>query len=116
MIDPMRDSTLSVVPVKASIQRMPTRAPGTAAMMMKGSSHDWNSTTIRQYTRTIASSKPRPRLRNDAVITSPCPRTVMRIPGGNGPSAPMRRRMSRTTAPKSRPSTPAATSSTRCTV
>ena len=46
MIAPMKDSTLSVVPVTASIHRMPTSAPGTATMMMKGSSHDWKSTTI----------------------------------------------------------------------
>ena len=45
MIAPMNDSTLSVVPVTASIQRMPTSAPGTATMMMNGSSHDWKSTT-----------------------------------------------------------------------
>src|SRR5207253_3844990 len=36
MIEPISDSTFSVVPVSASIQRMPTRAPGTAAMMMNG--------------------------------------------------------------------------------
>jgi len=41
-----RDITLSVVPVTASIHRMPTRAPGTAARMMNGSSHDWKRTTI----------------------------------------------------------------------
>ena len=40
MMDPMSDSTFSVVPVSASIQRMPESAPGSAAMMMKGSSHD----------------------------------------------------------------------------
>ena len=40
MIEPISDSTFSVVPVSASIQRMPTRAPGTAAMIMKGSSQD----------------------------------------------------------------------------
>ena len=44
MIAPMNDSTLSVVPVSASIQAMPTKAPGTATMMMSGSSADWNST------------------------------------------------------------------------
>ena len=44
MIAPMNDSTLSVVPVIASIQTMPTNAPGTATMMMSGSSTDWNST------------------------------------------------------------------------
>ena len=40
MIEPISDSTFSVVPVSASIQRMPTRAPGTAAMMMNGSTQD----------------------------------------------------------------------------
>ena len=48
MIDPISDSTLIVVCVNASIQRMPTMAPGTATMMMNGSSHDWNRITIRQ--------------------------------------------------------------------
>ena len=46
MIDPMSDSTLIVDPVSASIQRIPISAPGTAIMMMKGSIHDWNRTTI----------------------------------------------------------------------
>ena len=48
MIEPISDSTLMVVPVTASIHGMPTSAPGTATMMMNGSSHDWNSTTIKQ--------------------------------------------------------------------
>ena len=47
MIAPIRDSTLMVVPVTASIQRMPISAPGTAIMMISGSSQDWNSTTSR---------------------------------------------------------------------
>src|SRR4029077_11791004 len=34
MIEPISDSTFSVVPVRASIHRIPTNAPGTAAMMM----------------------------------------------------------------------------------
>ena len=45
MIAPISESTLIVVPVSASIQRMPTSAPGTAIMMMNGSTQDWNSTT-----------------------------------------------------------------------
>ena len=40
MIAPISDSTLMVVWVTTSIQRMPTSAPGTATMMMKGSSQD----------------------------------------------------------------------------
>ena len=47
MMAPIRDSTLMVVPVSASIQRMPISAPGTAIMMISGSSQDWNSTTSR---------------------------------------------------------------------
>ncbi len=46
MIEPMNDSTLSVVPVSASIQRMPASAPGTAPMMISGSIQDWKRTTI----------------------------------------------------------------------
>ena len=48
MIVPMKDSTLRVVWVSASIHRMPLKAPGMATMMMSGSSQDWNSTTIRK--------------------------------------------------------------------
>ena len=40
MIDPISDSTLIVVPVMASIHRIPINAPGTAVMIMNGSSHD----------------------------------------------------------------------------
>ena len=45
MIAPISDSTLMLVPVSASIHRMPIRAPGTAIMMISGSTQDWNSTT-----------------------------------------------------------------------
>ena len=45
MIAPISDTTLIVVPVSASIQMMPISAPGTAIMMMNGSTQDWNSTT-----------------------------------------------------------------------
>ena len=45
MMVPIRLSTLMVVPVSASIQTMPISAPGTAIMMMNGSTQDWNSTT-----------------------------------------------------------------------
>ena len=46
MIVPISETTLIVVPVSASIHRIPTSAPGTATMMMNGSSQDWNITTI----------------------------------------------------------------------
>jgi hypothetical protein len=46
MMDPISDTTLIVVPVAASAHRIPTNAPGTAIMMMNGSSHDWNITTM----------------------------------------------------------------------
>ena len=45
MMAPIREMTLRVVPVIASIHRMPMSAPGTAIMMMNGSTQDWNSTT-----------------------------------------------------------------------
>ena len=45
MIAPISDMTLSVVPVSASIHMMPMSAPGTAIMMMNGSTQDWNSIT-----------------------------------------------------------------------
>ena len=45
---PVSDGTLSVVRVSSSIQQMPASAPGSAVMMMKGSSQDWKFTTIRK--------------------------------------------------------------------
>ncbi len=48
MIAPMNDSTLSVVPVTASIQSTPASAPGTAIKMMNGSMNDWKSTTSKR--------------------------------------------------------------------
>ena len=46
MIVPVSDGTLRVVCVSSSIQTIPARAPGSAVMMMKGSSQDWKFTTI----------------------------------------------------------------------
>ena len=46
MIAPMSDGTLKVVCVTKSIQTIPLSAPGSAMMMMNGSSHDWKLTTI----------------------------------------------------------------------
>ena len=40
MIAPIRAGTLSGVSVRKSIQTIPASAPGSAMMMMKGSSHD----------------------------------------------------------------------------
>ena len=40
MIAPVSDGTFSVVWVISSIQQMPASAPGSAVMMMKGSSQD----------------------------------------------------------------------------
>jgi hypothetical protein len=40
MIVPVRDGTFKVVCVSNKIQMMPARAPGSAVMMMNGSSHD----------------------------------------------------------------------------
>ena len=45
MIAPISDSTLIVVCDSASIHTMPISAPGTAIMMMNGSTHDWNRMT-----------------------------------------------------------------------
>jgi hypothetical protein len=47
MIAPMSDSTFTVVPVNASIHAIPASAPGTAAMMMIGSTQDWKRMTNR---------------------------------------------------------------------
>ena len=41
IIAPMRLGTLSVVPVRKSAQMMPANAPGSAMMMMNGSSQLW---------------------------------------------------------------------------
>ncbi len=40
MIAPVNEGTFSVVCVTKSIQQIPASAPGSAVMMMKGSSHD----------------------------------------------------------------------------
>src|SRR6185312_3573154 len=115
---PISDSTLIVVPVSASIHKMPTRAPGTARMMISGSSQDWNSTTIRQYTRITASTMPRARLENDEFITWLWPRSTTLVPAGR-PACWTRSItpwMSLATPPRSRPCTFACTSITRCTV
>ena len=45
---PVNEGTLMVVCVSRSIQQMPAKAPGSAVMMMNGSSHDWKFTTIRK--------------------------------------------------------------------
>ena len=46
MIAPVSEGTLSVVRVNNRIQQMPAKAPGSAVIMMNGSSHDWKFTTI----------------------------------------------------------------------
>ena len=46
MMAPVRAGTLSVVPVRNSIQTIPASAAGNAEMMMKGSVQDWKFTTI----------------------------------------------------------------------
>ena len=79
MIAPMNDSTFSVVPVAASIQRMPISAPGTATRMMNGSRKDWKRTTSSRYTSAIARISPSPRRLNAANMLSLCPRSVMRV-------------------------------------
>ena len=48
MIAPISAGTLSVVPVRKSIQQMPASAPGSAMMMMNGSLQDWKFTTMRR--------------------------------------------------------------------
>jgi hypothetical protein len=40
MIVPISDGTFKVVPVKKSIHTIPASAPGSAVMMMNGSTHD----------------------------------------------------------------------------
>ena len=46
MIAPVSAGTLTVVWVKNSIHTIPASAPGSAVMMMKGSTQDWKFTTI----------------------------------------------------------------------
>ena len=45
MIAPVSAGTLRVVPVMNSIQAIPASAAGSAATMMKASTHDWKLTT-----------------------------------------------------------------------
>ena len=46
IIAPISAGTLSLVPVRKSIQAIPAMAPGSAVRMMSGSSHDWKLTTM----------------------------------------------------------------------
>ena len=46
MIVPISEGTFKVVPVKKSIQTIPASAPGSAVMIMNGSTQDWKFTTI----------------------------------------------------------------------
>ena len=46
MIAPISEGTLMVVWVTNRASRMPESAPGSAVMMMNGSSQDWKFTTI----------------------------------------------------------------------
>ena len=47
MIAPISAGTLTAsCATRKSIQTMPARPPGSAKMMMNGSSHDWKFTTI----------------------------------------------------------------------
>ena len=55
-------------------------------------------------------------MRNDWFMTWFCPRSVIFMPGGSLPSPSIFFWMSAATAPRSRPSTLAPTSITRCTV
>ena len=59
MIAPISDGTLSVVPVRNSIHRMPAMAPGRAVRMMNGSTQDWKFTVISRYTSTTAKIMPK---------------------------------------------------------
>ena len=115
MIAPMNDSTFRVVPVSASIQRIPTSAPGTATRMMNGSIHDWKSTTSSKYTSAIASSSPRPSLPKAANIDSLWPRMWMRVALGSCPSESIAFWIATATPPRSRPAAEACTSTTRWT-
>ncbi len=46
MIAPISDGTLNVVSVRNSIHSTPANAPGTAASMISGSTHDWKLIAI----------------------------------------------------------------------
>ena len=83
--DPVSEGTLSVVRVSSRIHTMPARAPGSAVMMMNGSSQDWKFTTISKYTSRIAISSPMPSPINDECMVLTWPRTTIRVPRGRCP-------------------------------
>jgi len=60
MMAPVSAGTLSVVPVRNSIQAIPANAAGNALTMISGSTQDWKLTTISRYTSTIAIASPPP--------------------------------------------------------
>ena len=113
IIAPISEGTLSEVPVRNSIHRMPAVAPGSAIKIMKGSSHDWKFTVISRYTRTTANTSPNSRRKNDDCMVSTCPRSENDVPRGRrGSSSRMIFMTSAPTPPKSRRSTLANTSKT----
>ena len=71
------------VPVTKSIQTIPASAPGSAAMMMNGSSQLWKFTTISAYTSTIENSSPNTSPWNELRIVSTWPRTKICVPRGS---------------------------------
>src|SRR5580658_2624498 len=58
MMAPVKAGTERVVCVRNSDQTIPVNAPGSAVMMMNGSSQDWKLTTITRYTSTIEKASP----------------------------------------------------------
>ena len=115
-IDPISDTTLIVVPVSTSIHNIPIKAPGSASMMMNGSSHDWNSTTMSIYTNAIARIRPSPKVLKEEFMTSLCPLRVIFMPGGSLPRASIFFCMAVAAEPRSWPSTLALRFMVRCTV
>jgi hypothetical protein len=80
MIAPVSAGTLSVVPVRNSIQAMPASAAGSAVMMIAASSQDWKVTTISRYTSTTAIASPMPSPRKEDCMVSTWPRIVTWLP------------------------------------
>ena len=83
MIAPISDGTVKVVWVRNSIHTIPASAPGSAMMMMSGSSQLWKFTTSTMYTSRIANTMPRPRPVNEVRMLCTCPRMITCVPLGS---------------------------------
>ena len=107
MIAPMKDSTLSVEPVRTSIQSTPESDAGMASMMRRQVDPRLEENDEQEVHERDRDEHSEPEARERARrMVSLCPAILMSTPGGSLPSRFTASPMSRATPPRSRPSTP----------